>query len=146
MDTIKIYGASDDNVEVEGTVPGCGEYDCYDHPLWVQLSTGDVFKVEYIDQGVWKVDHIAKSRKKVQVVKEPHGEGEDPEPYTETVTVTGVKIDWVETWKEWPITEDAIGDKVAKFFDLGDHEELPDLTGSEIMKIWEVVRVARLRK
>lgn len=144
MNTIKIYGASDDNVEVEGDVFGCDEYSAWDAPLWVELSTGDVFKVEYTKDGVWTVDHIRKTTK-VKVVIEPYGEGEDPEPYTQTAVVTGKKIEWVETWEAWPPTNRCLYKKLADHFKV-DVTDLPDLEVNDVRKVLEIVNIAKRRK
>jgi hypothetical protein len=143
-ETVKLYGASDDNVEVEGNVPGCDEYGSYDNPKWIEFSTGDVFKVEYTDAGVWKVEHITQSGK-VVTVKRPHGEGEDPEPYTETMTVVG-PIQWVEAWDSWPIELDEITSKIKNDFDCTSHN-LPDFfNDDDLRSLWNLIATAKRRK
>jgi hypothetical protein len=37
MKTIRIYGASDDLLEIDGELPGCGEYDCWEKTAQVEV-------------------------------------------------------------------------------------------------------------
>jgi hypothetical protein len=135
MISIKIYGASDDLIEVEGDVPGCDEFNHYSGPGFVELSTGDVFKVEYTHGGVWTVDHL-KATKAVQVSKEPHGEGDDPEPYTDTAIAMG-PVKWVEFWKQWPPTGADRREKVERFFEHGGLRDEGELLTDAL---YEVIR------
>ena len=147
MATVKISGASDDLVDVEGDVPGCDEYGSYDTPLFVELSTGDVFRVEYTAAGVWKVTHH-QVNPTTNVHVEPHGEGEDPEPYTDTVTVvaTDKQLRWVEVWQNWPKSDDEVAEKVAAVFDaLPAHAKVP-LTREDYLSLWVVIAAAKRRK
>lgn len=63
MKTIRIYGASDDCIEVEGDFSDEGY--AYDKPGNVTLSTGDVFSVVYGSAGqsdaTWHVEHTHNS-------------------------------------------------------------------------------------
>ncbi len=143
MVTIKIYGASDDLVEVEGQVPGCNEYGSYSHPLYIELSTGDVFKVEYTDAGVWEVRPEELTGKLTQRF-EPHGDGGDPEPYTDTVTVSG-PIEWVEAWENYPPTVDDMKTKMGKLLSAGDDTIDYDdiLSDDEVRAVWAIVANAK---
>lgn len=100
MNVVKIYGASDDLIEIDGEVKGCDEYSPDDDIGYVELSTGDVFKVEYTKGGTWRVSHLLDS-KKLQVEIEKCPEDDDPDPYTDTATVRG-EIAWVDLWNTWP--------------------------------------------
>ncbi len=154
MATIKIYGASDDLVEVEGQVPGCNEYGAYDSPRYVELSSGDVFKVEYTDAGVWAVNihkegvlsRPPKGTKGVSITKESHGTGSDPEPYTDTVTVSG-PFQWVEVWENYPPTVGEMKEKMGKLL-TGSDDSL-DLDGllndDEANAVWAIVAKAKRR-
>lgn len=129
MATVKIYGASDDLVEVEGDVNGCNEYGSFDKATYIHLSTGDVFKAEYTDEGVWKVDRFRNGKKKLSIAKEPHADGDDPDPYTDTVTITG-DIKWVDVWSNWPPSQKDIEEKVRKFFE--DQDDLSELQAKAV--------------
>lgn len=56
-DVVRIYGCSDDLVQVEGGVPGCDEYNTDD--LYLTLH-GDgratVIRASYEDRGVWAIE------------------------------------------------------------------------------------------
>ena len=117
---VKIYGASDDLIEVEGTTPGCDEYaPGKDDTGWVEFDSGDVFKVSYGTRGVWTIEHHVKpsgSRLKVEIEKAP--EGEDPEPYTDTATVSG-PIAWVDCWGTWPPSSDEVLGRIERKIEDG---------------------------
>ena len=147
MQTIKIYGASDDLVEVEGNVPGCDEFN--DTPLYIELSLGDVFKVEYTKGGVWTVEHVKRGGLKAakgKIIKEPHGDGDDPEPYTETVTITA-PVEWVEAWKDYPPTVEEMRWKLERFLSGNDgFDEDRFLSDDDVRAIWAIVATARRRR
>ncbi len=147
MATIKIYGSSDDLVEVEGSVPGCNEFGTYNRPLYVELSTGDVFKVEYTGVGVWEVTHhVNAGVGGVTWSKINHGAGDDPEPYTDTVTASGA-IEWVEAWESYPPTPEEMKTKMA--YMLGECDESIDsegiLNNDEVRAVWAIIANAERR-
>ena len=105
MATITITGSSDDLIYVEGKVPGCDEYG--EDEGFIELSTGDVFKVDYTRGGVWQIRHHVRAKgSAVKVTTVPHAPVsdtiDDPEPYTDTVTVTG-DFAWVRFCPAWPM-------------------------------------------
>ena len=149
MNTVRIYGASDDLVEVEGDVPGCNEYGSFDGPLYVEFSTGLAFRVEYTEAGVWAVERVrvgGSGADGTTVAKEPHGTGADPEPYTETVTVTG-PFEWVEVWESFPPGADDLRRKLAERLPEEDAMFDPDhlLTEGEVAAVWAIVGAALRR-
>lgn len=153
-ESIQISGASDDLVEVarvSGRVAGCNEYPGGNDPVYVELGTGDVFRVAYTDRGVWTVDlYIDRtpSSAAMKYTKVPHGDGDDPDPYTDTVTVTAKEIGWVEVWEAYPPTAAEKRKKLARFLTDGD----PDidsgrlLTDDEIDRMWAIAVGAVRRK
>lgn len=152
MPTVTIYGASDDLIEVEGDVPGCDEYNSIDAPLYVELSTGDAFKVEYTDEGVWRVTlhekgalHTIKSLKNTSVVTVP-AEGSDSKNYSDRLTVTG-PFAWVEAWEAYPPTvaekRRKIGHRLADDEDGFDRDRL--LSDADVKSLWEIVAHATRR-
>lgn len=145
MTKLKIYGASDDLVEVEGGVPGCDEYGAYDAPLYVELSTGDVFKVEYAERGVWLVTHQVESGK-VAAAKTPHGEGDDPEPHTEAVEVVG-PVEWAEAWEVWPPAPADVREKLGEILadEPDDFDRGRFLDDADVVAMWQIVAAARRR-
>lgn len=146
MQTIKIYGASDDLVEVVGDVPGCDEYGFYDKPAFVELSTGDVFKVEYTERGVWTVEHHQAGRpgEAVLTVFTPVANVPDPDPHTEVMQAVGM-IEWVEVWASWPVEDEEMERKV---YEAIDHQSTrhQTLNKDDMRKIWDIVANANRRK
>lgn len=136
--TIKIYGASDDLIEVEGDFEdewGAG----HDDAGYVELSTGDVFFVRYEDDGVWRVKHHVVSGK-VEVRNDPcpplNEEGEnDDDRYTDECVVHG-DIEWVDCWEEWPPPEDEMRGRV--------EENIGDLKGDALREAYAMVRGRRV--
>lgn len=83
---VKVYGASDDLIEVEGPKWG-DEFAGGDKPKWLHFSDGTVLKIWYGDDGIWKVeiDTIGKGTlcdKKVCLKETAEG-------YSDVVTLTG---------------------------------------------------------
>ncbi len=153
MATVKIYGASDDLVEVEGGCAGCNEYNAIDTVLFIEFSTGDVWEVEYTSDGVWEVNSHAKGvlqnppkgTKGVSITKEPHGEGDDPEPHTETLTVTG-PFQWVEAWEVYPPDRDEYLRKIEEAINDGERLLADDLSDDDVRAVWLIVAAAKRRK
>lgn len=125
IQTVKIYGGSDDLIEIEGKIKGCDEYN--GDLGYVELSSGDVFKIEYTKEVVWKVDRFGcngSGTGKISITKEPHGEGDDPEPYTDTVTITG-ELEWVIFSESWPIKRADKIRRIQRWIDDNDITDLP---------------------
>lgn len=109
MATIKIYGASDDLVEIEGAIAGCDEYDFYrDEPdpdkRWGYIATSDgsVIRIGYgvDDTACWRVEverqGAAATHKTQTGDDEAEGPGPigSPPPYSDVLAVAGVE--WVK--------------------------------------------------
>lgn len=152
MKKITIYGRSDDLVYVEGDVYGCNEYNApFDKPvLYVELGLlGDVFKVEYTKEGVWKVEQHKRGALKAtngKITKEPHGDS-DSENYTDRVTVEGC-FDYVEVWENYPPSEEELKRKLADELTEDDEQFDPSgyLTREQLGDIWLMVRAAKLKE
>ncbi len=131
--TVVVYGASDDLIEVEGTARGCDEYGGGDKPRRVvMLPSGDVFRVEYgaDGRGVWSIEHEVRSGQ-LSVAIERAPEGDDPEPYTDKLTASGV-IERVEVCESWPMQLSELRDRVQIAFDNG------------VPKSWDAARLRRI--
>lgn len=50
---VKISGASDDLIELDGDI--VEEYDSYDTPTYLAFSEGTVVKLQYCETGIWRV-------------------------------------------------------------------------------------------
>lgn len=133
MKTIAIYGHSDDCIEVEGPKGLQDEYNG-ENCLLVLYPTEDRFRVHYgaDDRTVWKVTHEHNTGKlRTSMVEAPAGD--DPDPYTDKMTVTG-DIIRIECWEEWPPTTREIRKKVER--------KLEDrLSDDEIRRIWAALQV-----
>jgi hypothetical protein len=133
MQTIKIYGASDDLIEVEGGADGCDEFNGEEGVIVLQ-PTGDRFRVKYgVDnRAVWDVTHEHVSGQ-LQVSIEEAPEGDDPDPYTDTAVVTG-DIQLVRFWENWPPTIGEIRERVEKALEDPRH-----LSNDVIKRVWEAL-------
>lgn len=54
--SVRIYGSSDDLVEIEGDIQE--EFDSYDQPTYLLFNDGTQIKVEYDDEGMWSTSTI----------------------------------------------------------------------------------------
>ncbi len=61
--TVKIYGASDDLIELEGDVDS--ELSGGDEPTYLLFSTGTQVKVWYGDDGVWEIEIVEDPQKAI---------------------------------------------------------------------------------
>ena len=55
---LKIYGCSDDLVEIDGTKYKHDEIGCFDHDVWIRFTDGTVIRVGYPKDGlaVWWIE------------------------------------------------------------------------------------------
>lgn len=92
MTTTKIYGASDDLVEIEGDIReefqagSAGDGD----PRWIAFSDGTVLRVAYTDGGIWRFTPAQYGSSEVDIEQAPEG---DDDNYSDVVTLTG-EIKW----------------------------------------------------
>jgi hypothetical protein len=128
--TIRIYGASDDLVEIEGG-DLTDEFGCYDTGgVVVLLPSGDRFDVRYGDRGVWEIEHAhATGALTVSIEKAPPGD--EPDPYTDRATVTG-DIARVQFWKAWPPTAREIRGRVERAWG-------EDINDEVMLRVWEAL-------
>jgi hypothetical protein len=126
MQTITIYGASDDLVEVDGNVKGCDEY-YYSEAVIVLEPTQDRFRIKY--DGVWRVsyEHVTGLlRYHVELAPE-----DDEDNYTDKATVSG-DIARVTVYSSWPVSSGEIRRRVEERFDRG-------LTDAQCAVVWEAL-------
>ncbi len=146
MAKIIIYGTSDDLVEVEGDVPGCDEYGAWHSPRYVQLSTGDVFRVEYTDDGVWRIGYSLLGASGAVKIDNVPADGADTDNYTDRMTVEG-PIEWVEVWRDWPATTEEVRRKLGVHLNGDDDFDTQRiLTDDDVHEIWRIVSQAKRRK
>lgn len=94
-ETITIYGASDDLIEIEGAFrEEFSQYDPDENDEYtLAVSDGTLLGVYYDDEGIWRFPIIKKGMGS-DVDKEEHDVSEE-NSYSDTVTITAEKIDWV---------------------------------------------------
>ena len=86
VETVKIYGASDDLIEVEGPTAVSDEFSGGDKPRFVGFSEGTVLRVVYAEDGCWRISRVAEGT--AQYTHTP-AVGMDDEQYSDEVTLTG---------------------------------------------------------
>lgn len=77
MAQIRITGASDDLIEIEGDIRE--EFNVYledDEERFLAISDGTLFRVVYDKDGIWRFTQIAKGSSKITKVD---GEGKEPD-------------------------------------------------------------------
>ena len=85
---IKVYGASDDLIEIEGDINE--EFDVYNQDSLLTFDDGTVLSVKYNNDGVWKIERTKEGTAtycklyEVDAGSENRGEG-----YTDIVTLVG---------------------------------------------------------
>lgn len=117
---IKIYGASDDLIEVDGDLSDEGT--AYGQGF-VELSTGDVFKLSYgkdPNEPVWRIEQIVDSGMlSVRMEKCDWSEDNENESgYSDIAWMVG-PITWIQCWQEWPPTMSEIHQAVESLLDYG---------------------------
>ncbi len=53
---VKVYGVSDDLVEIEGSSYWEDEIGCYDKDVRIWFCDGTVIRIRYADGGIWRID------------------------------------------------------------------------------------------
>lgn len=131
--TVTIYGASDDLVEVCGDVPGCDEYGSFDSDKYVEFSTGDVVHVAY--DGTWTTTHhVVSGKLKVNIHQCDHSDDNDGD-YTDQMELTG-NIKWVRAWDRWPYESDDIRDKVEQTLSNLEMRDLDEIATQELFELF----------
>ena len=82
MEPVKIYGCSDDLVEIENSVFNENEIDCYNHDVRIKFDDGTVIRIGYSKPGigVWwiRVEEQGKANHTLTIC-----EDEDSEIYSD---------------------------------------------------------------
>ncbi len=103
---IKIYGASDDLIEIEGDIRE--EYNVHvfddDDGRYLAFSDGTVVRVYYDQEGVWRFRIVSKG-KATQSHALPIGEDD----HTEVLELTDASITWVVMGTKFTTSKDAKG-------------------------------------
>lgn len=86
--SVTVYGASDDLIEVEGAITEeFGAMDCSgEEPRYLAFSDGTVLRVTYSAKGCWEIRQVAVGHAVFECV--PHDN--DATTYSDRATLTGV--------------------------------------------------------
>jgi len=88
---IRIYGASDDLIEVEGDI--CEEFPCFtEDGCYMGVSDGTLLRANYNDDGNWVFSMIKKGSCDVKIVGML--EKENKQEYSDEVLIEG-DISWI---------------------------------------------------
>lgn len=89
---IKIYGHSDDCIEIDGDIEE--EFTYYDdEPHYLGFSDGTVLKIFYDETGLWKIVQINKGEADFEF--EFVATDAESDDYSDIVILKSAKIDWV---------------------------------------------------
>jgi len=91
---IKIYGASDDLVEVEGDLRE--EFSCYDSGepkmKYLGFSDGTLLSIIYGEDGMWRINRLRTGTASYSKEEATDSEGDN---YSDHVTLEGDNFTWV---------------------------------------------------
>lgn len=77
---VKVYGVSDDLVEIEGSSYWEDEIDCYDKDVRIWFCDGTVIRIRYADGGIWRIEIEAQGTEKHRL---DVCSGEDEDDYSD---------------------------------------------------------------
>lgn len=90
MSTVTIYGASDDLIEIEGSLRE--EFAAaYEASTWLVFGDGTILEVRYDDNGVWRITQKTAGSSYLQKLEAPV---DDEDNYSDRVILTG-ELNWV---------------------------------------------------
>jgi hypothetical protein len=82
---LKIYGRSDDLIEVEGAAQE--EFHAkHGEPSYIKVAGGYLFKVEYDTDGIWRIKVV----KTPNAVNHEHTPAEETDSYSDVIRITNV--------------------------------------------------------
>ena len=88
LETVTIYGASDDCIELDGALKG--EAYASDEGDHMAFSDGTVLHIEYTAAGCWRINRVVTGSATYSKVE---AEGADTDNYSDRVTLVG-KFEW----------------------------------------------------
>ncbi len=133
MPQFKIYGASDDLIEVEGK-PIQDEFNWYsdDKPCYLNFSDGTQLSCLYDQDGIWR---FARTREGSATMR--HEPGSVEEDRSDVVYLDG-DIAWVEQWEEAVPTQKNMAEKMSELADR--FRFWHDMPIEKLRAIYEIVR------
>lgn len=81
IDMVKVYGCSDDLVEIEGGAGGDEEIDCYDKDVRLSFDDGTVIRVHYA--GEWEIKVSKKGTATQTLTKCETLKAQNPDAYSD---------------------------------------------------------------
>lgn len=91
MGQVKLFGYSDDLIEVEGDIEEEFSWSAdSDATRLIVVSDGHVFRVRYDEDGIWRFSVAASGTSSMTKV-----EGIDDDTYSDVITLEGDDLDWV---------------------------------------------------
>lgn len=117
---IKIYGCSDDNVEVEGDIRD--EFGAYS-PVTLIFSNGTHIRAEYCPGNYpgWKLEVLKVGTgecKRTPCPMDAKGELLNEDNYTDIIELS-TKIEWIECWDTYPPTQSELLEKIEQIVEEG---------------------------
>ena len=85
---VKIYGASDDLLELEGDISEEIGVDC-NEVFYIGISDGTLLRVEYDDYAIWRIDRVRKGFNNFEKVLG------DPEEDTNDIATIHGELSWI---------------------------------------------------
>jgi len=95
---IKIYGASDDLIEIEGDIREEFYLKSDEDGDFLAFSDGTILHIQYTNEGLWRITPIFKGKAKYK--KEYEAVSGDDEEYSDIV-VLEEDIKWILHGSEW---------------------------------------------
>lgn len=90
--TVRIYGISDDLIEIEGAIDEEFTYDDNDgEGMLIAFSDGTVLRVIYSSSGVWRISPVQIGTTPLSIDQAPE---DDEDNYSDGATLGGM-IEWV---------------------------------------------------
>lgn len=89
----KVYGYSDDIVEIEHLEGGCTEVDCYDRDVEISFEDGTVITIGYgkEEKGIWwiRVDQLGTASHELRICTD-----EDAKNYSDILEIEAEAVSW----------------------------------------------------
>jgi hypothetical protein len=100
MIKVKVYGASDDLIEIESKQLGSDEIGCYGSTgRFITFSDGTVIHIAYGDEGVWEIKTIETGSAKSTFTK---NKGSDSDQYTDIFEIEAESLTYKVSKRKLP--------------------------------------------
>jgi hypothetical protein len=102
--TVRVYGSSDDLIEVDGDIYEEFTAKTDDAGDLLAFSDGTLLSVQYDDNGLWRIHRLIEGSmtyEKIEATIDAEGHRDDGTPaYSDVVTLTG-EVTWVVLGRAW---------------------------------------------